>query len=496
MTMKKLLLILLAVMSCAVIFVKCGGGGGGDGNGNSVDGVNTIILSGKLSSDYQVAQKRSENFFSRIFNSSDKAYASLADGKVDKIIAIPAKDGGLYPEKMKYGFSTSISSDGTFSLNLDTYYNWMLVLMDTSAVTINEKFSGYVALKADAIESLLILPTTTASVSELDLGTVSSSSDLALSENTVGTTQFSMTESELLSLAKNDELMKSVKNMVLNYDRDNDLFYHLEPAFYFYGDYSSIENSFTNVSSYQFEYYGFIIHSNQTAVTMDDICGNGVPQVSLELYPPPLTNISTSNPAVVYNESNPISNSGATCITNEDGFVEASATDFYASNSTGEISVGFGNNITTRVIPDGYWKYKVDGDTKGEFDIAVAVPVTADGKVNSLAPALRVNTDSATGIINSIDIKWYYLDGSGSYVELTDIKALKHLVGSVDFGIAKRSSAPYRYESYLIDPSEQTSVTPVKTWYFGNKGVADERAENFYIGFGSGGLSSAIEYRL
>lgn len=479
------------VMAMGLALSGCSGGGGSDGGGSG--GVAKIKLSGTLSSDYVVAQNSSKSFFAKIFNWMSTAHASLLDGKVDKIIAVPTIGGGIHGSMMSYSVSTTVNGDGTFSMDLDKTFDWLLVLIDTTAATTDEKFTGYVALKADATESLLAVPTSSASVSELDLGTVSLSGDLALSGTTADTTQFSMTASELLNLAKNDDLMKNVKNLVLNYDSGTGIYYQLRADFVFDGDYASLENAFSAASLYQYQNYAFQLDSNQTAVTMDEVCV-GVSQVSLQLYPPAGETIVTTDPLISYDASNPMSNSGATCTVAGDGFIEAwtPTGDFYATNRYGDVSFNFGMGMIG-VIPAGYWQYKVDGAITGEFDVAVATPVTASDQISSFAPVLRVNTDLVTGMITSIDIKWFYLDGV-SYVELTDISALEHLVGSADIYLDNWSSGPRRYMSYNIDPSTQTSITPAETWYFGTDGPADEQVEGFGVFFDSGGVGHHLQY--
>lgn len=110
-------------------------------------------------------------------------------------------------------------------------------------------------------------------------------------------------------------------------------------------------------------------------------------------------------------------------------------------------------------MPPGYWRYEVDNVVAGQFDIAVASPWVG-GLVNAVVPVLKVNRDATTGLIGSIDIKWYRPnDTYTGYVALTDISVLKQLVEYANIEL-ENWSAGRRYENKFIDPSTVNSYTP------------------------------------
>ncbi|MCK4973889.1 MAG: hypothetical protein KAR81_01430, partial [Sulfurimonas sp.] len=367
-------------------------------------------------------------------------------------------------------------------------YDWVLVLLDTTVSTV-DKFCGYIALKATDTESLLSLPAIDATVNWIDIGTVTKNGDMGVGDNAANPADFSMTTEELLALAGNDDLFKAAKNLVLNYN--NGIYYTLRSDFYWDGNYTALENSFVNVSDYVYRNYGFQLDSNSLELMMDEICGeNNATKVNLEFYPPAEINASGGG---TYTIAVPISNGDATCSIMADGTVEADGTDFYAKEvDNGEISLSLGMGISGN-IPQGYWSYQVDGVEKGVFDAAVATPLTDTNKISGFVPSIKINTDGS-GIITTIDVKWYHLDTNGTnYVELTDISLLKHHIGSSEI-VFHNTTGATRLNYHFFDPATQTSITPSNTWYYGTNGTADEQVESIIVFYESAGTGYFFEF--
>ena len=132
----------------------------------------------------------------------------------------------------------------------------------------------------------------------------------------------------------------------------------------------------------------------------------------------------------------------------------------------------------------------MDNVVTGQFDIAVTSP-WAGGLINAVVPVLKVNRDAGTGLISSIDIKWYRPnDTHDGYVELTDISVLRQLV---EFAVIEIEnwSGERRYENEFIDPSTVTSYTPTNTWYWNGTHPADTTLEawGIHLSYGSGGVN-------
>ncbi len=312
------------------------------------------------------------------------------DKKVDKVIAIQSDRGYLGANSMQNSRSAIIGDDGTFSLSLDTTKDWLLVLIDSTAVSRTDQFVGYIALNTGSLEPLLQVPSTTSTISSFDLGAINALGDVGQSENPVNPTDFSLNSSQLLALAKNDDAFKSVKNFIINYDTATNVYYTLRPDFGWRGDYESIDGVFQDPASYVYRHYTSQLDSNTTSINMDKICGfNNQPRVIVELAPP--SDVTTTNeqmPVTVYNPDNPISSNNVVCTTATDGYIEAADLDFGATNRYGWVSQSYFAPLSGD-IPPGYWQYFEADQLKGQFDLAVASPFGPDGEIKGFVPRSR-----------------------------------------------------------------------------------------------------------
>lgn len=457
-------------------------------------------MSGKIGAGYSIAYSPRRTLFDKLFPIFNTAYA--AGATVNKIIAVQSDRGYLAAYSMENSVSAFINPDGTFSLTLDKDKDWLLVLMDSAAPAVTDQFIGYIDLSGGGSNSLLIFPSSTASstLSSLDLGSIDASGDTGVTQSSINAADFSMNQNQLAMLAMNDDVFKSVKNFVINYQ--NGVFYTLRPDFSMNGTYNDIKNQFPDLavlpSFYTYSHYNFQMDSNSTEVTVAQITGDGVPKVSVELYPP--ADVVATSPAITYTTSTPVANETATGTVASDGFVDITETangDFYATDRYGDISYTLGGSLTGD-IPAGYWQYKVGGALRAQFDVSVTKPLTSGGLLKGFVPVIKINTDPVdTDKITSINIKWYYLNETGSgYTEVTDIGVLKYLIGSSDIYLDNTTNSVRTYESIGLDPATDSTITPTQyTWYFGStNGPANRQAQGIGITYQSGGIGYKFEY--
>jgi hypothetical protein len=431
------------------------------------------------------------------FGAPGAALGDVSDKKVDKLVALQSDRGYLGAETMQYSRSAMINDDGSFSIGLDTTRDWLLVLMDSTAAARTDQFIGYVALNTGTAENLLQLPLTTSTISSMDLGTITASGDVGQSQNSVSAEDFSLNSAQLLSLAKNDDAFKSVKNFVINYDNATGVYYTLRPNFSWKGSYASINGAFQNPADYTYSHYGFQLDSNTTSITIDKICGTqGQAQVIVDLVPP--SDVMTTN-AKTFNPDYPMSSANVMCSTATDGFIEAyqdpnSGSGFFATNRYGGVSQSYAAGLTG-TIPQGYWLYHEGEQLKGQFDVSVASPLGVDNRIKGFVPSIKVNSDQ-TGRVTSVNIRWYTWDEStNQYVELTDVTVLKYLIGTGDLYFDNNTNGTRTYESIHFDPAVDTSVTPSKyTWYYGTEGPADRQVMGFGIFYSSGGIGFYFDF--
>jgi len=487
----------LAVLVSLHIVYALGCGGGGTTTATGGGGGGSVAVSGTLGTGYTTPHA----------SPASASTLSVSDGVVNRVTAIPNFGGVLNANSITQAKTASVAPDGTFSLSLENDKNWVLVLEDTDAVDLTERFVGYIALKVDPTSSLLSIPFSAASATSISLGTISKSGDTGITDDTAAASDFTLTAEQLGTLARTDDLFKSVKNLVINYNETTGSFIVPVPTFEFRGIYDGMDNQFADVADYSYRSYQILVLPNMPGFTINGVCGDGEPKVSLALYPPAGESVTDREGTNIYDSENPITNDYAECSTASDDAIEANEPspfppepgygDFYASNR--DASLGFpvilefgrgGGDGLVGDVPAGYWRYEVDNVVTGQFDIAVASPWSG-GFIKAVVPVLKVNRDATTGRISSIDIKWFLPnDTYTGYVELTDISVLGQLVEIAVIEL-ENYSGERRYENEFFDPSTVTSYTPTNEWYWNGTNPGDPTLEawGIHLSYVSGGVN-------
>jgi hypothetical protein len=482
---------LIMDMLAFILYIgSCGGSSSGSSRAKQTISVHGQVQAGSGYIAYAPAGNLLDKFCS-LFTPS-LVFAPVSDVSVNQVIAIQI-DHGYIGSYFIQTAKEAAFKDGKFTLSLETDKDWILLLVDTNAISDTQKFVGYVAYRVDSGNSLLALPASSATVSDIDLGNIDKSGDEALSTNPVTATEFAMTAEGLLTLAKNDNIFRAVKNIYTNYK--NGVYYNIRPDFTWHGDYASIENDYQAVTAYNYFSHSFQLDSND-GITMDAVAGlNGTPKKLLQLYPPTGTSVPTRNGIITYTDITPLSNANLGSVTTGgNGLRIVAATtpgEFCACETTsGNTSYVYGSGCLTGTIPANYWTYKIDGVTKGEFDCAVSTPLTDDYKINGFVPVLKVNVEATiTKTITSVDVKWYALSGT-DYAKITDSAILNHLIKSTVF---ISDQAGTRYDSINLD-STMSHGTPAMEWYFGTAGTADKQAAAFGIFYQTGGVGYTFNW--
>ncbi|MBI5479008.1 MAG: hypothetical protein HY906_09140 [Deltaproteobacteria bacterium] len=323
----------------------------------------------------------------------------------------------------------------------------------------------------------------------------------ALAERPLPAHRFSLTEQQLAELAASDDGFASAMDLVANSSSETGIFYVLRPDFTWGGDYAAARDGFQG--AFGFRGYSLQLTTNSTDVTLPQICGDGVPRVPVELFPPPgrvvagrgspeVPDDNTPTAVPLYGDTKPIANDNAVCVVTEGGAVEAWDDDFFAALRDGSISHTFGYKglHVKSALPLGSWAYEVAGEAKAAFDVGVTVPLTADRTVNGPAPVVRVNT-GGMGEITSVEVAWLLYDPAAScgqpYCDVVDPAVLETLIDEALVYFDNVSTGPRRFDFVGFDPATQPSIVPPRSWYWGYNGPASEQAEVIGVFYSSAG---------
>ncbi len=467
--MKKFAGFIALVLIGSFALAGCSGGGGGGGAYIPPDGPGKIQLSGTVDGG-GYNYKPAPTIFSRalsILGLNSLAYAGITIPAVDQIVALPMERGSLSAWGMRNAKRSTIGDDGTFSLSITKDMDWLLVLIDSSATGTN-RFVGSIAMNTATGDGLLNLPATDADISSMNLGTLTRTlSDDAISSATVTATDFNMTADQLTAMAKTDDLFRNAMNIVNNYGsfgNPSNVWYTLRPDFSWTGVLSQLTTTFSDPDML-FKGMSFQLDTNSPSVTMDEICSAGT--TTLKLIPPgPITDQYNGT----YNKDNPITNADVVC-SNLNGDLEANGTNFYATDAYEGMSYSFPADFTS--LPPGEWVWEEDEVTKAVFDVnTVNPPLTEVLGPKGFVPSFRVHLVPGAGQqIASVEVKWYYYDGS--YVPLDDRSVLKHFISQMEVKFDVTYNNSRKTCEMYFDPVTTTQVSPSNpafgcpdAWYY------------------------------
>ena len=162
----------LLPLALSVALSACGGGGGSGSSQN-------LTLSGSVdTADYPLVAR--SGWMQKLASAFGLGPVhAQAIRTVDTLVAIPSDGGNIDIGVYDHIRSATLSSDGRFELTLTREYDWVLLLVNSTALTLDQKVVAYVTVPASAAVAddgtLVDLPFSAANASAIDLGKLSAS---------------------------------------------------------------------------------------------------------------------------------------------------------------------------------------------------------------------------------------------------------------------------------------------------------------------------------
>ncbi|MBN1983331.1 MAG: hypothetical protein JW795_17475 [Chitinivibrionales bacterium] len=390
----------------------------------------------------------------KISGALNKSRATGGIATADSVCAIMSIQGN-YSEFFKWMSSASINANGTFSILLptpsevvkkygDVPIDWVLVLINSKAVTRFDKVVGYVAIK-DLSESLIKMPVSKVKADSLILGTLETNGDEAQSESVaLDTVAFTLTVAQLKEMAQMDRTLKMIKNAYANYHPASEGgTLDLRPKYTFPEiQYSKAKNTYLTPSGYvdtSILVYGIqFFTENQNLYNYQQMVSGAI---SFDLYPPVAVKVGDGgNYASV------------------PSFVSTSSSKNNAANIKPNVYIGqpegSGNSIQSfsfasfkGVMPDGVWNLKKnESELCAQFDLGLGDPFdSVTGAIRVYVPSIMATVSDAN-ILQNVSVQWNYWDPSAAaYVRATDLGCLQNSVSYVE--VAVRGKGPNNEET-------------------------------------------------
>lgn len=469
---RRINIIVISLFYMTVLLTACGG------NSNDDSGENTALnVGGRIGSSFTLSSVRKS-----INPDSAEQRATIAGSFVDTVTAIPVNHPFVSGEWiMKESVSAEIQEDGSFSISLDKTKDWILLLTDSTAANRKDQLVSFAALGDSAGGDSMMLIPASSTVSDIDMGTLDISGDEAsdtdsLTENEAN---FSLNLTELRQIADNDNLLKTIKNIYVNYDPVTEKFYSASVTFCWGLDAFLAKNQFSDPASYSFIGYQPSFNSrNDTTFPYEGVKNK---DFIISIVPPAAVTDSNGNTYSSFDNSCVLtetiwSDTSYSVGSNNPPF--AFGID-YSYDDDGWIQTGAGGCRFVNIL-EGWWSIQKDGIEKAAFDLGVCSPIDpATGKPVVFLPSIKINVDSSN-IITSFDIKWYiYNPESEGYEEINDISGFQNLMEVSALGIVDLQE-PRHEERLGFNPSTDTTIYPeAATWKLVDNPAA--AYEVFYI---------------
>lgn len=379
--------------------------------------------------------------------------------------------------------------------------DWLIVTVDTTSSP--PSVVSQVRLAPDGnYEDLLALPTSGFKDGEntLDLGTVGSDGQAATA-TAVMETKTKLSSDSLKTLARADDILKTLKDIIRNCDISTNKCYEARQSFVFTGNYAALASGFDKATSYSGYQLYFDLNDYYGTADFDAVCAG---TVVYTLTPP--GNVTVNG--ITYNATNPMTTGSmsATVEPRNDGAQEICSKSgvFLSKNKDGSgnwrdwmLQYITGDNATelTTDMPAGDWVLSRNGTEIARFEFRAASPVDADGNPITFLPEIRLlnssgNTVSAGEKIQTVALKWYRWDSaSAGYVEISgaDLALLDDLASSFDFGMfdlnGKTGSPGQAYPRVEGKSFQNDTTIDVSSWDFYYNYTQDEAQYNAeYVG--------------
>ncbi len=457
-------------VSATLLLAACGGGDGGGSN-------KTIGLSGSIGDGYQIA--RAPGLLDRLaaLVGVGSLHAQQALDAVDQVVAIPTKKGNVDEGIYALIEQSEIQDDGSFDLELDTHYDWVLLLVNSQAQVIDDKVVAYISIPATTDEGLDDVPASNSNGKDIDLGKIqpnASHSRQADSSNDAESLSQSLTltSDELRKRAQYDDSYRHLYNFYLNYNPDNGNYYLPMPEanwvmpLPFTGLSGNTKTDSSTLGSFRYDgFHASILTDSSPSIDLRDFCNA---TMDFGVYPPASVSIEGVNfdmGAPMSNQTQAMNQWSSTYCGND--FVSIS------EESNGQMTIRF--PLGESQIPAGLWRMKQGNELLAAFDFSLANPATDSGAPHGLAPKFTLLPDADDpDRIAAIRVQWYRFDGN-AWVEVTGNEVDKLVYTSfielADYRQGDNDQTPKFLQYDENDGLIRGEITLPSThaWYLANK---------------------------
>jgi len=466
----------LLLLCCAILaLTSCSSNNdsSSDDSDNSDGSGTTVLVKGSLGQSYYQSVL-SEHQIMR------NGLGDMSQVTIDKVTAIPISIPFVVTsEIIENSVSVPIDSSGSFTIELDPDKTWILLLIDSDA-EVKDQIVSFAGL-GDQEANLIMLPGGNL-IGNVDMGVLDQSGDEAFQNGSLEGNQvsFNLNIGDLREIAKLDNMLKTIKNIYINYNKTTGSFFSASFAYWWGVVPGTIKNQFSDPNNYVYDGYQPTFNAFSKELSFDGIYNH---TYIVSIIPPEnmidvdLNTYSSFSSAGVWeflkNEA-----SGRNAGSNAKPFF------ILEELSRGALDISSGGAHFTN-IPSGFWTIKKDDVPISYFDLSIAKPfIDSNNNIPIVyLPVLKVVVD-VNNYVQAFYIKWVQYDVSSStFVEIKDLSLLANYTEAVSMSYDDANDSNY---SEIVDFQKKTETVfypkePFK--FFGDASVKDHVLREIRLGY-------------
>ncbi len=244
------------------------------------------------------------------------------------------------------------------------------------------------------------------------------------------------------------------------YDAESGVYYQAVPGFVWQGVLSEVDNRFADPAAYRYAGFAMQVETNENRPNLEQICSSSA---AIALYPPVATATGTG---VVFDPVVGLGNQTVTAGEGECGneFFQLRALDDDGDGEWDRFQYSFppGDNSETLLTEAvaGEWQLRSGAQVLAGFQLPPLSPVESE-PFPLPVPVPRINRDPDSGLVESVDIRWWHYNPLATGYELvTGSEGIPRSVVELRYTTA----VPELHEAYRAYGLVERAVFPRYPW--------------------------------
>ncbi|HHL45387.1 MAG TPA: hypothetical protein ENJ24_02320 [Gammaproteobacteria bacterium] len=282
-----------------------------------------------------------------------------------------------------------------------------------------------------------------------------------------------------------------------SYDSDKGIYYRAVPGFVWQGVLADVDNQFADPAAYDYAGFAMQVETNENRPDLEQICSSSV---AIALYPPAATATGTG---VVFD---PVAGLGNSSVTGSEGqcgndYFRLRALDDDGDGAWDRFQYSFPPGESSEALltdaTQGGWQLRNGAMVLANFELPPLSPVE-NGEPQVLVPVPRINRDLETGLVDSVDIRWWHYNSITALYEpvYSDEQIYRSAVALLDIRAVVDGETREEYQAYGLADRAVFPKYPWKVIDGADVGEDDTRVTAVQISYQVDGVAYRFIWRV